>query len=109
MEQHPNHLYTRDSRAFFFGAVGLMRKSAEQRLTFSHDDAYDANLQYRHIYALWFLGRIADADRAASRGLEMWPGHPGIWFGRLWVLTGTGRVGTVPATTLEGNTSRRLL
>jgi DNA-binding winged helix-turn-helix (wHTH) protein/tetratricopeptide (TPR) repeat protein len=91
LRQHPDHLYTRDSRAFFFGAVGLMRKSAEERLTFSHDDAYDANLQYRHIYALWFLGRIADADRAASRGLEMWPGHPGIWFGRLWVLTGTGR------------------
>ena len=21
----------------------------------------------------------------------MWPAHPGIWFGRLWVLAGTGR------------------
>ena len=91
LRQHPTHLYTRDSRAFFLGAVGLMRQSALERLTFSHDDGFDANLQYRHIYALWFLGRIAEADRAASRGLEMWPGHPGIWFGRLWVLADTGR------------------
>ena len=91
LKQHPNHLYTRDSRAFFLGAVGRMRQSSLERLSFSHDDAFDANLQYRHIYSLWFLGRIAEADRAASRGLEMWPGHPGIWFGRLWVLADTGR------------------
>ena len=43
------------------------------------------------IYALWFLGRIAEADRVAGRGMEMWPRHPGIWFGRLWVLADTGR------------------
>jgi tetratricopeptide (TPR) repeat protein len=92
LAQHPNHLFTRDSRAFFLGAVGRMKQSATDRLAFSRDDAFDANLQYRHIYALWFLGKIAEADQAASRGLEMWPGHPGIWFGRLWVLTGTGRL-----------------
>lgn len=91
LKKHPDHLYTRDSRAFFLGAVGLMHQSSIERLSFSRDDAFDANLQYRHIYSLWFLGRIAEADRAASQGLEMWPGHPGIWFGKLWVLTGTGR------------------
>jgi len=91
LRAHPGHLYTQDSRAFFLGAVGRMRQSGLDRLTFSRDDAFDANLQYRHIYALWFLGRIPEADRAASRGLEMWPGHPGIWFGKLWVLADTGR------------------
>jgi hypothetical protein len=74
------------------GAVGRMREAGLQRLSFSRDDVLDANFEYRHIYALWFLGRIAEADRVATRGLEMWPGHPGIWFGRLWVLTGTGRL-----------------
>ena len=91
LKKHPNHLFTRDSRSFFLGAVGRMRESAVDRLAFSSDDAFDANLQYRHIYALWFLDRIAEADRAATRGLEMWPGHAGIWFGRLWVLASTGR------------------
>lgn len=91
LRQHPNHLFTMDSRSFFLGAVGRMRESAETRLSFSRDDALDANFQHRHVYALWFLDRIAEADRAASRGLEMWPKHPGIWFGRLWVLAGTGR------------------
>lgn len=91
LRKHPNHLYTRDSRAFFLGAVGRMRESATERLAFPNDDALDANLQYRRIYTLWFLNRIGEADRAASRGLEMWPGHPGIWFGKLWVLADTGR------------------
>lgn len=91
LRAHPGHLYTQDSRAFFLGAVGRMRQSALDRISFSRDDSFDANLQYRHIYALWFLGRIPEADRAASRGLEMWPGHPGIWFGKLWVLADTRR------------------
>jgi DNA-binding winged helix-turn-helix (wHTH) protein/tetratricopeptide (TPR) repeat protein len=91
LKDSPNHVFTRDSRTFFLGAVGRMRESALSRLTFSRDDAFDANFQYRHIYALWFLARIAEADRAAARGLEMWPKHPGIWFARLWVLAGTGR------------------
>ena len=92
LAQHPDHLFTRDSRAFFLGAVGRMKQSANDRLAFSRNDAFDANLQYRHIYALWFLGKIAEADQAASRGLEMWPRHSGIWFARLWVLTGPGRL-----------------
>ena len=91
LKKHPSHLFTKDSLAFFLGAVGRMQESARYRLSFARDDALDANLQFRQIYALWFLGRIAEADRAASRGLEMWPRHPGLWFGRLWVLADTRR------------------
>jgi DNA-binding winged helix-turn-helix (wHTH) protein/tetratricopeptide (TPR) repeat protein len=91
LAQHPDHLATKDSRSFLFGAVGRMRESAQERLAFSSEASFDADLQYRHIYALWFLGRIAEADRVASRGLEMWPGNPGIWFGRFWLLADTGR------------------
>jgi DNA-binding winged helix-turn-helix (wHTH) protein/tetratricopeptide (TPR) repeat protein len=91
LKEHPEHVFTRDSRTFFLGAVGRIRESALSRIAFSRDDAFDANFQHRHIYALWFLDRIPEADRAAARGLEMWPRHPGIWFARLWVLTGTAR------------------
>ena len=91
LKDHPDHVFTKDSRTFFLGAVGRMRESAVSRLELSRDDAFDANLQHRHVYALWFLDRIAEADRAAARGLEMWPKNPGIWFARLWVLAGTGR------------------
>lgn len=91
LSQHPDHLFTRDSRAFLLGAVGRMREAAIDRLKFSADASFDANLQFRQIYALWFLDRIGEADRIASRARQMWPQHPGIWFGRLWLLTGTGR------------------
>lgn len=91
LAEHPGHIFTQDSRSFLLGAVGRMRDSARDRVKFSADASFDANLQFRQIYALWFLGRIGEADRVASRARQMWPQHTGIWFGRLWLLTGTGR------------------
>lgn len=91
LAQHPQHLVTRDSRAFFLGAVGRMREGAQERLSFSQEASFDANFQLRLIYAHWFLSRLPEADRVAARGLEMWPRHPGIWYGRLWLLADTGR------------------
>lgn len=92
LAQHPDHLYTQDSRAFMLGAVGRMREGAIARLKFSADASFDSNLQFRLFYGLWFLDRIEEADRVASRAMQMWPRHPGIWFGRIWLLTGTGRL-----------------
>jgi DNA-binding winged helix-turn-helix (wHTH) protein/tetratricopeptide (TPR) repeat protein len=92
LEQHPDHLFARDSHSFFLGSVGRIRESAEARLSFASKAPLDPDFEYRHVYALWFLGRIAEADRIAARGLEIWPRHPGVWFARLWLLTGTDRL-----------------
>lgn len=89
--KHPGHIYTKDSRSFLLGAVGRMRESARDRLSFSPQDAFDADLTNREIYAHWFLGQVHEADRVGQRGREMWPKHAGIWFARFWVLTSTGR------------------
>lgn len=92
LAEHPEHLFTRDSRAFLLGSVGRMKEGARDRLAFSAEETFDAEIHNRLIYGYWFLDRIADADRAARRGLEMWPRHPALWFARLWVLAGTGRL-----------------
>lgn len=91
LADHPGHLETQDSRAFLLAAAGLMRASGKERLAME-SDIFDPEMQYRLIYGLWFLGRIEEADRVADRGLAMWPRHAGLWFGRLWVMTGTGRL-----------------
>jgi DNA-binding winged helix-turn-helix (wHTH) protein/tetratricopeptide (TPR) repeat protein len=88
---HPDHIVTRDSRSFLLGAVGRMRESALDRVAFAPSAPFDASVQSLLIYSHWFLGRIEEADRVASRALEMWPRHPGAWFGRLWLLAGSGR------------------
>lgn len=90
--RHPDHIIVRDARAFFLGAVGRMKESGLAREAFADKAPLDANLQYRHVYAKWFLGEIAAADRIAARGLEIWPKHAGLWFARLWVLAGTDRI-----------------
>jgi DNA-binding winged helix-turn-helix (wHTH) protein/tetratricopeptide (TPR) repeat protein len=92
LAQHPGHLWTRDSRAFLLGAVGRMREAGRERLAMADAALFDADLQFKHVYGLWFLGRITEADRAASRALEMWPRQAGIWFARLWLLASTGRL-----------------
>ena len=91
LARDPGHLPTLDSRSFFLNAVGRNREGALSRLAFAPRDPFDAGIQFRLIYCLWMLGRIGEADRAASRGMELWPQHPGVWFGRLWLMAGTGR------------------
>ena len=91
LARDPRHLPTLDSRAFFHNAVGRTREGSLARVAFSPRDPFDASLQYRLVYCLWMLGRVGEADRAASRGLDMWPKHPGLWFSRFWLLAGTGR------------------
>ena len=92
LRRHPDHLATRDSHSFFLGSVGRMRESGRERLGLADQSTFDAGLIYRQVYGLWFQGRIDDADRTASRGMDMWPRHPGIWFARLWMLASTGRI-----------------
>jgi len=91
LADHPGHVIVQDARVFLLGAVGRMRESGLARVTVAASAPFDANVQYGLIYGLWFLGRIEEADRVASRAMEMWPKHYGVWFGRLWLLAGTDR------------------
>ena len=92
LAKHPDHIFTQDSRLFFLGAVGRMKESAEDRFDLVKRAPFDAAVGYKEVYAHWFMGDIAKADRAAMRGLDMWPRDPGFWFARLWVLANTGRI-----------------
>lgn len=91
LAEHPSHIITRDSRAFMLGAVGRVRESALDRVAFAPGAPFDAGVQYLLVYGHWFLDRTDEADRVASRAMEMWPRHPGVWFARLWLLAGTNR------------------
>jgi DNA-binding winged helix-turn-helix (wHTH) protein/tetratricopeptide (TPR) repeat protein len=91
LAEHPDHIVALDSRSFLWGAVGRMREGAASRVAFAPSAPFDATVQYLLIYSFWFLNRIEEADRVASRAMEMWPRHSAVWFGRLWLLAGTGR------------------
>ncbi|WP_380876206.1 winged helix-turn-helix domain-containing protein [Sphingomonas sp. DBB INV C78] len=88
----PGHVAMRDARAFLLNAVGRWREGSSDRIAFSRNEPLDAGLQFRLIYASWILGRVEEADRVANRAMELWPRHPGVWFGKLWLLACTGRL-----------------
>lgn len=87
----PDHVATRDARAFLYVSVGRVRENFAERTAISSAEPLNATLLYRMIYAEWIMGRLGEADRAAERALQLWPRHPGAWFGRLWVLAFSGR------------------
>lgn len=87
----PGHLPTLDARSFLHVCVGRARKASLDRIGYAARDPLNPGQQYRLIYAYWIAGRVGEADRAADRTLQLWPKHPGAWFGRLWTLAFTGR------------------
>lgn len=91
LAQAPRHLPTLDARSFLHVSVGRALEGSRDRVAFTPASPPNAEYLYRLIYAHWMLGRVEAADRAADRVLQLWPRHPGAWFGRLWTLAFTGR------------------
>lgn len=91
LAQHPGHVPTLDARDFLYVAVGRVREGAQSRLTYAPANPLNAHHQYRLVYAHWMLHQVGEADRAAERGMQLWPKHPGVWFSHLWVLAFTQR------------------
>jgi len=91
LRDHPDHLPTLDAYSFLLGAVGRGLEGAQIRLRTAAREPLHVVHQYRLVYALWILGRVGDADRAADRALQLWPKHPAVWFVRLWIYAFTGR------------------
>jgi tetratricopeptide (TPR) repeat protein len=87
----PEHLPTRDARDFMLVAAGRAREGAANRVITAAREPLHAGQQFKLVYANWILGRIAAADQASDRALQLWPKHPGVWFSRLWTLAFTGR------------------
>jgi tetratricopeptide (TPR) repeat protein len=87
----PDHVATHDARCFFYVSTGRVRENLAERVAITPREPLNATLLYRMVYAQWIMGRLGEADRTAERALQLWPGHPGAWFARLWVLGFTGR------------------
>ena len=85
-------LHLRKAGATCMWRCGRMRKGPGSDKNFQSMRLLMRTSNSRYIYSLWFLNRIEAADQVADRAMQMWPQHPGIWFGKLWLLTGTGRL-----------------
>jgi len=87
----PQNLAIRDVRCFMHVGVGRAREGSADRVLMAARDPLHAGYLYKLIYSYWILGDVGAADRAAERGRQLWPKHPGIWLAHLSVLAFTGR------------------
>ncbi len=87
----PGHLPSLDGLAYVMAAAGLVEAHYPLRLKTVAEDPLHAGYNFRSIYAHWMNGNVAAADRAAERGMELWPRHFATWGARLDVLAYTGR------------------
>ncbi len=87
----PGHLPTLDSLALMLSGTGIIADHYALRLKTVEGDPLHAGYSFRAIFSHWMNGRLAAADQAGERGLELWPGHLPTWLARAGVLAYTGR------------------
>lgn len=86
LDDHPEHLPTIDALSFVWASAGLVRAHYPLRLRTVELDPFHAAYNFRSNYAHWMNRRLADADRAGARGLELWPRHAPTWLARVGVF-----------------------
>jgi DNA-binding winged helix-turn-helix (wHTH) protein/tetratricopeptide (TPR) repeat protein len=91
LADHPEHPPALDALSIVWASVGLASAHYPLRLRTVALDPLHAAYNFRSIYAHWMNDRLADADRAGARGLELWPRHPETWLARTGVFALTGR------------------
>lgn len=87
----PDHMPTRDALDFMYAAVGREHQGSVDRVRIAAIESMHVVHQFKLVYALWILGDVAAADRAADRALQLWPQNTAVWFARLWTFAFTGR------------------
>jgi DNA-binding winged helix-turn-helix (wHTH) protein/tetratricopeptide (TPR) repeat protein len=91
LDRSLGHLPSLDSLALLLSGAGIMAEHYPIRLRTTEGDPLHAGYNFRSVYSHWMNGRLAAADQAAERGLELWPGHLASWLARTSLLAFTGR------------------
>lgn len=86
-------------------SVGYARQSWEYNERSIALEPLSPPHQFRRALKYWIFGRIAEADLAIDRAMQLWPKYPAIWSARLYIFAFTGR--TRAALTLLDDVSLR--
>lgn len=87
----PENEFAVQGLATLLMSTGQVRACLERLDWLNARHPLSPNLQFRRVYTLWSVGRLAEADATADRALQQWPEHPAVWFARLWTFAFTGR------------------
>jgi DNA-binding winged helix-turn-helix (wHTH) protein len=87
----PDHLPSLDGLAQLQASAGLLALHYPLRQRSVTLDPLHAGYNFRSIYAHWMNGNLAAADRAGTRGLELWPRHNATWNARMGLFAMSGR------------------
>ena len=79
LDRNPSHMPARHDLAVLEMATG--RPSAARPLIAEliNEDPLAATFYYKRMYHCWNFGELEEMERVATRALQVWPRHPGIW------------------------------
>ena len=91
LAETPDHFPARHELAVLEMATGRVSAAVPIIAALFEEDPFAPLLHYKRGYHLYCLGEHDAMDRVFDNGLQVWPGHPGLWQGRSMTLAFTGR------------------
>lgn len=91
LDEHPDNSGAMAALAMMLQAVGRVSDGARYSARVAVQRPLAPVAAFHAAYGQWSIGRQAEADRLIDRGHELWPRHPGVWMGRIWLMGFTGR------------------
>lgn len=91
LEVDPRNSYAMSMLVALLQSVGFNHESWVWNERLIAIEPMAPNGQKRRAFKLWIAGRIADADRAITRAMELWPKNEGVWLAKFIILAFTDR------------------
>jgi hypothetical protein len=91
LDTAPQHYAARHELAVLEMSTGCISAAIPLICGLIEETPRAALVQYKRGYHLYCLGQLDDMDRLIDNGLQVWPGHAGLWQCRMFTLAFTGR------------------
>jgi DNA-binding winged helix-turn-helix (wHTH) protein/tetratricopeptide (TPR) repeat protein len=87
----PDNAAALHNLTFFYQGMGRCRDSWIMNERAIRIEPFSSSAQHRRALKHWIFGRVAEADRVADQGMQLWPRNAQMWNARMLIYACTDR------------------